>query len=377
MPATTNQPPKSGYETALEGFKAAQAASEPAAYWQQQATQAAAAGTATEEERRKAREQLAALAGAVGSTAQAAEQAKLAEALAKQASGEEPGAGQLQLRRALEATQAATASQLASVRGMNPAAAQRLLLQQQAGQAQQAAGQSAMVALEEQGEAQKQLAGLLGQMRGQTAAEQQLAANITEAMRQGDTAAAQQLIAAAQAQAQTSIAQQAQALGLVDTEGRLDVARLQAKVSEEIARINRDAQAGLLNDQQAEAERTYWRNLLVNMQLGSQAAAGTAMMQSSIGQGRAKGGRIDGKGLVPGDHPANDIVPAMLSPGEIVLPRSIAQAEDAPEKAAAFVRALRRTEAAPLSRRAAAERIAELEAEIAALRAVKAQKEER
>lgn len=34
------------------------------------------------------------------------------------------------------------------------------------------------------------------------------------------------------------------------------------------------------------------------------------------------GGKIDGAAPVPGDHPANDTVPAMLSPGEIVVPRS-------------------------------------------------------
>lgn len=50
-------------------------------------------------------------------------------------------------------------------------------------------------------------------------------------------------------------------------------------------------------------------------------------------------------GMVPGyaeggDSPANDTVPAMLSPGEIVLPRSVVQSEDAPSKAKSFVEAL-------------------------------------
>lgn len=39
-------------------------------------------------------------------------------------------------------------------------------------------------------------------------------------------------------------------------------------------------------------------------------------------QRKAEGGYIDGTAQVPGDHPANDTVPAMLSPGEIVVPRS-------------------------------------------------------
>jgi hypothetical protein len=42
-------------------------------------------------------------------------------------------------------------------------------------------------------------------------------------------------------------------------------------------------------------------------------------------------------GGLPIDSEKRDTVPAMLSPGEIVLPRSVAQDEDAPERAAEFV----------------------------------------
>src|SRR5579859_1340828 len=49
------------------------------------------------------------------------------------------------------------------------------------------------------------------------------------------------------------------------------------------------------------------------------------------------GGKVSGKASVPGDSPKNDTVKAMLSPGEIVIPRSIAQSDNAPEKAKAFV----------------------------------------
>jgi hypothetical protein len=38
-----------------------------------------------------------------------------------------------------------------------------------------------------------------------------------------------------------------------------------------------------------------------------------------------KGGTVPGQAVVQGDSPKNDIVPAMLSPGEIVLPRTMAQ----------------------------------------------------
>ena len=49
------------------------------------------------------------------------------------------------------------------------------------------------------------------------------------------------------------------------------------------------------------------------------------------------GGRIPGKAQVSGDSLKNDTVPAMLSPGEIVVPRSAAKD---PKKAAAFAHAV-------------------------------------
>jgi hypothetical protein len=51
----------------------------------------------------------------------------------------------------------------------------------------------------------------------------------------------------------------------------------------------------------------------------------------------AKGGPIPGVAKVSGNSEKNDTVPAMLSPGEIVLPRSVTMAKNAPEAAAKFV----------------------------------------
>lgn len=53
------------------------------------------------------------------------------------------------------------------------------------------------------------------------------------------------------------------------------------------------------------------------------------------------GGNVGGKAKVSGDSEKNDTVPTMLSPGEVVIPRSIAQSADAPEKAAEFLRHLK------------------------------------
>ena len=61
-------------------------------------------------------------------------------------------------------------------------------------------------------------------------------------------------------------------------------------------------------------------------------AAGSAATMGMMR--KAHGGKIEGKAKVPGDSQANDTVPAMLSPGEIVIPRS--KASD-PAKAKEFV----------------------------------------
>lgn len=53
------------------------------------------------------------------------------------------------------------------------------------------------------------------------------------------------------------------------------------------------------------------------------------------------GGMVPGQASVPGDSLKNDTVNAKLSPGEIVIPRSIAQAPNAAELAAQFVAAVR------------------------------------
>lgn len=49
------------------------------------------------------------------------------------------------------------------------------------------------------------------------------------------------------------------------------------------------------------------------------------------------GGHVPGHAQVSGDSLKNDTVPAMLSPKEIVLPRSVTMAKNAPEKAKEFV----------------------------------------
>lgn len=70
--------------------------------------------------------------------------------------------------------------------------------------------------------------------------------------------------------------------------------------------------------------------------IGAAGAAGSAALGTL-----AHGGAIPGGQGNTTDSEKADKVPALLSPGEIVLPRSVAQNEDAPELAKAFVAAIR------------------------------------
>lgn len=80
------------------------------------------------------------------------------------------------------------------------------------------------------------------------------------------------------------------------------------------------------------------------MGAGAEGMGGAGMMLAAHGgmapHNLKSGGGVGGKPKVKGDSVKNDTVPAMLSPGEIVIPRSIAQGPDAPDKAAAFVAAI-------------------------------------
>jgi len=59
-----------------------------------------------------------------------------------------------------------------------------------------------------------------------------------------------------------------------------------------------------------------------------------------VGESLKSGGNVPGDASVQGDSLKNDTVHAMLSPGEIVIPRSVAQSSDPVDGAAKFVAAL-------------------------------------
>jgi hypothetical protein len=265
-----------------------------------------------------------------GSRGVGAEQAALAEALRAQAEGRGPSLAQLQYQRALEASQAAAASQLASARGLSPAQAQRLLITRQAGAQAAAASQSAQLRLQEQQAAQAALGNLLGQRRQQELLGGQLAA------------------------------------GLYGTAGGLGT---QQAISQ--AELNQRAQAAAMGLSQQQFAQETQRSAAATGALG---AFGESLIQA--GKEKARGGKIEGrevpgKARFKGDTRSNDTVPALLSPGEIVLPRSVAQADDAPDKAKDFVSAIKKQKRpSPKAFAQALARLNELEARLNAMEAL-------
>jgi len=269
--------------------------------------------------------------GALGaSKAVGAEQAQLAEALRAQAEGRAPSLAAMQYAQALEQSQAAAQSQIASARGLSPAQAQRLMLTQQAASRAGAASQSAQLRLQEQQAAQAALGNLLGQRRQQELLGGQLAA------------------------------------GLYGTAGGLGM-------QQSLAQAQLDQRTNELLKAAADAERS-GNAQLASAILGAVAAGGqiavSAAKKAAHG-GDIKAREIPGKAKFKGDTRSNDTVPALLSPGEIVLPRSIAQAEDAPDKAKQFVSAIKKQKRpSPKAFAGALARLQELEARMNAMEAL-------
>jgi len=235
-------------------------------------------------------------------------QNQLLAQLQQQAQGQGPNPAAAQLA---QATAANTANQAALMAGQRGASANaglvgRQIAQQGAANQQNMAGQAATMQANQQLAAQQQLGALAGQQLGQ------------------QQAALGQL-------GQIGLGQQGNLLGAQSNFNQAQLSGQQANL-------------------QAQMQANQQRNQLIGGLIGGAASAGMsglltpkdtavndndrmfAMLTQGGGSGYSNGGPIDGKAPVPGDSPKNDIVPAMLSPGELVIPRSVLQSEN-PEQA--------------------------------------------
>lgn len=215
----------------------------------------------------------------------------LQQMLMAQAQGGGPNLGQQQFQNATQQLQHQAAGQIASIKGISPAAQARLTQQQQATVGQNLAGQSALQRMQQQMLAQ--------QMLGQNS------------------------------------------MGLFDSASgrKLGAQQINAGVTNNNANAQANVIGGLMQGAGAAAA----------MMSGGGEVETPDAPESELGRalmGMAEGGPIfmadggvPGRAPVTGDSPTNDVVPAALSPGEIVIPRSSA---GSPEAAASFVEALQR-----------------------------------
>jgi len=249
------------------------------------------------------------------------------DVLRQQALGQAgPSVAQLQMQQGLGQTNQALAAALASGKGINPALAARMATQQQGINSQNVLGQTAQLRAQEQLANQSNYANYLSGLRGQ------------------NLAAAQQ-----QAQLATGLG------GLSNQQNQLNLSNVQGvnQLNAGVAGQNAQMNAGLLGGLVGAAGSIGSMAALGGGSGASGVAAAAPLAAAAAYDGgkisdpkqdfleaikkMTKGGAIGGKAKVEGDSPENDTVPAKLSPGEIVIPRSISHSGD---KAKAFVDAI-------------------------------------
>jgi hypothetical protein len=234
-------------------------------------------------------------------------QSFLSDQLRAQAMGEGPNIAQNMLNEQTRANAAQQAAMMASQRGTqsNPALLARQAAMQGANIQQQAAGQGATMRANQQLAAQQQLGALAGQQIGQ------------------------------------------QQEGL----GALNQAALNRQNALLGAQANQQATQGKTAQQKIAGQFGLMSAMAGSAGSAAQAGAGGMAMGGEVPQdygylkelhtlNMGAGGLVPGVAEVSGDHPRNDKVPTMLSPKEIVLPRTVTMSPDAPKKAAMFVAAI-------------------------------------
>lgn len=331
-----------------------------------------------------ASEQAARIGQAAGP--EAAQQAGLAAALQAQMAGTGPSLAQTQLKQATDRN-IAQAMAMAQQRGGSPYLAQRQAMQAAATAGQEAAGQSAAIRAQEQLAAQSQLAGVLQQQRAASVQEQQLRDAMSQFYAGQQTGLTQEQMKSRQAyealmsgnmaeynrmasqayQAQQG-AQSGLLGGLIQAGG---TAAMMAAMSDKRVKKNvkeadfteldgfvKMAEGGMVEDKDELKKWAQAAQQYADLSKGTEKMSGTEKMGYGVGQGIgslfmskkpqagggqpmagesllptanlaykggycAEGGIIPGKAKVKGDSEKNDVVPALLSPGEAVIPRTV------------------------------------------------------
>lgn len=309
-----------------------------------------------------------------------ARQNELANQLQAQAAGSGPSAAQALYKQAAQ-NQAAQASALAASQqgNVNAGLATRGAQQAAAQANQQAAGNAAVMRNQEQLQAQGMLGQLSGQQIGQKLGQQQLNANIE----MQNTDAANKMLTMGLGGAMKGLSSAAGLVGLANG-GQIKMAEggeakqepsLAGKVASNFLEgisssfEGRDPKfafvaqgPGLIAQgvqaakdyfnppqapvQQAPTQQTPVQQAPIVVPAPGKSIASQELHKMAQGGLTTKqivakhGAMVPGKAKVQGDNEKNDTVKALLSPGEIVIPKSIVEGQDAPARAAEFVAAV-------------------------------------
>lgn len=237
------------------------------------------------------------------------QQQQLANQLQQQAMGQGPNPAQAQLAQNTAANVAQQSALMAGQRGgsANAGLMARQAAQQGGAMQQQATGQAATMQANQQLAAQQQLqqqqammGGLAGQQVGQ--------------MQQGIGQMGQMALGGQQNLTQQSGVQAQIAAADAQRTGQM-VGGLLGGVGAGLTKLNQGGTVPRVEAKTTEASR---RDM----------GFGKVILKND-------GGMVPGQAPVAGDHPKNDIVPAALSPGELIIPRTVVQA--GPEAIMKFV----------------------------------------
>lgn len=295
------------------------------------------------------------------------QQQALANQLQERANGGGPNPAAIALQQATNANTANAAAGVASQRGLNAGQAARMIGQNTAQANQQAAGQSALMQAQQQIAAQQQLQqqqGMLGNLAGQQA---NVAGQQIGQLSQG----LGNLNSLAQSEQNTLINQDLQHRQLAMT-GNLQDKEHAFQQAQDLTNTGKQITGGAVSGiagglmsggggkQQAvaptETPAAARGGMLMAYAEGGQIATQAILKENykgpksriaqhlaggGIARNMVSGGHVPGKPKVGGakDSYANDTVDAKLSPGEIVIPRSITMSKDPINLAAQFVKA--------------------------------------
>jgi hypothetical protein len=254
----------------------------------------------------------------------------LAKQLQAQANGQGPNPALAQLQETTQANGQNAAGLVASQRGMNPGLAARLASQQQVEANQKAAGQGATLAAQQQLSAEQGLASVYGQ-------QENAASQNASVVNQGELGS--EGINAQTAQKNTDAVNKTTG-GMMNGAGSA-LAMLAAKGGV----VGKDGMVPIQKfDWGGVAEGPLATVNIPNIQSGSTDSSKDSSGTSEGAQGIMSmfdvGGKVPGKAKVPRDSASNDIVPAMLSKGEVVLDLNTMNSKNPPEAAKKFVQAL-------------------------------------